>query len=122
MSKGTRAELGTETVNQNGYTMVKTSTGWRLKQHIEAEAKLGRALAVDERVLFADNDRTNFDHDNLIVRVKTVRVNQTYDSRLSSIEHKVMLFVEEAEDRHQALEDVRAVLNDARSTWNFGPL
>jgi predicted Mrr-cat superfamily restriction endonuclease len=120
MSRGKQAELGKETVNANGYTMVKTASGWRLKQHLVAEEKLGRDLKPDERVVFADNDRTNFAHDNIIVRVKQIRVSQTYDRRRSSIEDKVMQFVEESDDRHRALEDVRDILNDARLAHGFG--
>lgn len=122
MGKGKQKKIGTETTNQNGYVMVKTSTGWRMKHHLVAEEKLGRPLEKNERVIFVDNDRTNFDPDNIVVQVKKVRVDQTYDRRRASIEDKVMLFVEEARDRHQALEDVRDILNEARLAHGFGKI
>lgn len=119
MGKGKQASLGTETINQNGYTMVKTSTGWRLKHHIVAEAKLGRPLEKNERVSFGEGGRQDFSHDNIIVTIKQVRVSQTYDKRLQAIEDRVMLFVEEAPDRTDALDAVLDVLNDARLAHGF---
>lgn len=121
MSKGKKAELGSENVSANGYTWVKTSTGWRLKHHLIAEEKIGRKIDTKtDRVTFADGDRTNFKPDNIIVSQKNIRIDQTYDRRRQSIEDKVMLFVEEAQDKTQALDDMRDILNEARLAHNFG--
>jgi hypothetical protein len=122
MSRGKHAAVGQETVNANGYTMVKTAQGWKFKHHLVAEQKLGRPLEKDERVTFKDNNRNNFDPDNILVSRKQIRVNQTYDRRRASIEDKVMQFVEESDDRHRALEDVRDILNDARLNHGFGAI
>jgi hypothetical protein len=121
MSKGKKAELGTENVSANGYTWVKVPTGWRLKHHLIAEERLGRKIDTKtERVTFADGDRTNFAADNILVGKKNIRVDQTYDRRRQAIEDKVMMFVEEATDKTQALDDMRDVLNEARLAHGFG--
>lgn len=122
MGKGQRADIGAETVNQNGYTCVKTSTGWRFKHHILAEQKLGRPLESDERVLFEDGDRKNLSLENIKVVIKQVRVGQTYDKRLDSLRDKMALFVVEASDHNLALEDLRGLLNDLRNVHNLAPL
>lgn len=67
MPRGETSELGSEKVSQNGYTYVKTPTGWRLKHHIIAEETIGRPLRGDERVLFDDHKKDNFDPNNLTV-------------------------------------------------------
>ena len=54
------------------------------------------------------------------VSKKNIRVDQTYDRRRQTIEDKVMLFVEEATDKTQALDDMRDVLNEARLAHGFG--
>jgi cell division protein FtsB len=60
--------IGAETVNQNGYTSVKTKDGWIAKHVLVAEKMLGRKIdAQEEMVRFKDSDRTNFDPDNIIV-------------------------------------------------------
>jgi hypothetical protein len=111
VGKGRRADIGNETVNQNGYTCVKTSTGWRFKHHIIAERLLERPLTETERVIFADGDRRNLSDDNIKVVIKQMRVNQTYDKRLDAIQHRMALFVEEAPDAKEALEDLRCQIN-----------
>jgi hypothetical protein len=110
MGKGKKAEIGAETVNQNGYTCVKTSTGWRFKHHLIAERLLNRPLTISERVIFADGDRKNLSDDNIKVVAKQLRVSQTYDKRLDSIRDRVTLFVEEAPDKAQAVKDLSALV------------
>jgi hypothetical protein len=122
MGKGKAAKIGQETVNQNGYTSVKTSTGWRFKHHLVAEEKLGRELEKDDRVIFVDGDKQNFDPENIQVNKKQIKVNQTYDNRRNSIEDKALLFVEEAPDRDQALQDLRDIVNEVRLTHGFGKI
>jgi len=114
MSKGKRADIGDETVNQNGYTCVKTSTGWRFKHHLVAEVALGRPLEENERVIFVDGDRTNLNCSNLKVVIKQMRVSQTYDKRYDSLRDRMALFVEEAPDTQGALNDIHGLLNDLR--------
>jgi hypothetical protein len=68
--RGSRSEIGTEKIAQNGYHYTKTDSGWRLTHHIVAEQTLGRPLAPDERAVFSDGDRTNLDPENIEVRRK----------------------------------------------------
>ena len=70
MARGNKSEIGAENINTDGYAYVKTETGWRLKHHIIAEAKLDRKLTAMDRVYFKDGDRTNLDPDNLGVARK----------------------------------------------------
>jgi hypothetical protein len=76
--------IGTETINDNGYTYVRTPSGWRPKAHLVAEAKLGRALTPPEMVRFIDGDKTNFDPDNLEVIIRKVKSTATQVARLTA--------------------------------------
>jgi hypothetical protein len=67
MPRGRSAPLGTETVNANGYTQVKTEEGWIGKHNLILEKKLGRKMLPGERAIFKDNDRSNLDPDNIIL-------------------------------------------------------
>lgn len=122
MSKGRRAQLGDENVAANGYHYVKTSTGWRLKHHLEAEKKLGRLLTDSDRVSFADNNRENFDHDNLVVSQKRPASTSGYYRRLTSIEDRMTKFVEDADDKADALQSLKDVLSDIRIAHKFSAL
>lgn len=53
--------------NANGYTYIKRDGKWVPKQYIVAEEKLGRPVADDELVRFADGNRENFDLRNIVV-------------------------------------------------------
>ena len=119
MSKGRQAKIGAENVAANGYAYVKTASGWRLKHHIVAEQKLGRPLEKGERVSFADNDRTNFDPANIIVATKQPKSGSTYGRRLHSVEEKMISFVEDSEDKWQALKDLQDALGDVRRLYGF---
>jgi hypothetical protein len=70
MTRGSRSEVGSTKVAQNGYHYTKTEDRWRLTHHIVAETHLGRPLRANERVVFRDGDRTNLDPLNLEVRRK----------------------------------------------------
>jgi DNA-binding transcriptional MerR regulator len=71
--RGSRAEVGTETVSQNGYRYRKVDDStWRLVHHLLAEEKYGRPIKEYERVVFVDGDRTNLDPSNIEIRRKTV--------------------------------------------------
>lgn len=68
--RGQAAPVGSERVSQNGYTYVKTKDGWVLKHWIIAEEKYSRKVDRDVTVRFADEDRTNFDPDNIVLTPK----------------------------------------------------
>lgn len=60
--------VSTERRFAHGYWMVKVAKGkWRFKHHLVAEEKLGRPLALNERVYFKDRNKENFDPDNIYV-------------------------------------------------------
>jgi hypothetical protein len=76
MPKGKELPVGTEKVYQNGYTYVKTRSGWRLKHYVIWEGKNHRAIdTTAERCFFKDGDRTNFDLENLEVRPMKYGIN-----------------------------------------------
>jgi len=68
MPRGKKREVGSIRIAQNGYRYIQTENGQRLLHHVLAEKKLGRALLPDERVYFADGDRTHVEVDNLDVQ------------------------------------------------------
>lgn len=83
--RGETFALGYERVAQNGYHYIKTPTGWRLKHHIIAEEKYGRAIDTKiETVKFADRNRENFDPDNIIVEPKKGVTREAKKARLQS--------------------------------------
>lgn len=123
MKKRNSTPVGAVTLNANGYSSTKTSTGWRLTHHIIAEESLGRPLDTKvERCIFKDGDRTNLSPDNIAVLPKITRVNQTYDRRRNRLEELIEQFVDEADDKYQATEDLRDLLNDQRLELGFGLL
>jgi hypothetical protein len=70
MPRGTRAKLGDICIAQNGYSYTQTELGRKLTHHLVAEKKLGRPLKGNERVSFADGDKTNFDPKNIMISIK----------------------------------------------------
>lgn len=119
MSKGRKSKVGDENVSANGYTYVKTSTGWRLKHHLIAEERIGRPLTKEDRVSFADNDRTNFSPDNIIVAKKAARKQSDHDRRITRVEEIMTLIVEDAADKWEALKDLEDALGNVRSLYGF---
>jgi len=109
--KGSRAMLGDENVSANGYRYVKTSTGWRLKHHLVAEETLGRPLSPDERVSFKDRNRENFDPKNIIVNVKMGTSNSGLNKRLTTIEERMIAFVEDSPNVVKAIGELYDVLD-----------
>jgi hypothetical protein len=110
MPKGVAAELGAETVAQNGYTWVKTKIGWKYKHVLVAEERLGRPLAPDERVSFKDHDRNNFDPDNILVSTYVKKV-----PALSSL-NKVRKRLDKVEERFmEEVQLIRTALDDLES-------
>lgn len=122
MGKGKRAEVGDENVAVNGYHYVKTSTGWKLKHHIVAADKLGRELTKTDRVSFKDGNRTNFHPDNIIVREAGSPKSTGLSKRLTTIEERMIAYVEDHPDNQQALEDLKNVVSDVRSIYGFSVL
>jgi hypothetical protein len=129
MSKGREAQIGDRNVAANGYTYEKTIKGWRLLHHIIAE-NTRRIKEPDFEldtkkysVRFKDGDRTNFDPDNIVIKEKVNKKSgSAYQRALQSIEDKVFLFVEHAEDKSQALSDLKDMVSDARISHGFSAL
>jgi HNH endonuclease len=96
--RGSRSDVGSTKVAQNGYHYTKTEEKWRLTHHIIAEEKIGRALTPNERVVFVDGDRTNLDPSNLQVKRKIT----------SSLRKKEAQLVARIKELQGQLEDVRA--------------
>ena len=68
MTRGKKSEIGDTRTSPNGYHYTKTATGWELTHRLTAQRRLGRELRFDERVRFADGNRSNYtDPDNLDV-------------------------------------------------------
>jgi len=86
MPRGTPAKPGDVSIAQNGYSYTQTDLGRRLTHHLIAEESLGRPLTGNERVSFADGDRTNFDPTNIVV---TVKHEQSINKRLTKINNKI---------------------------------
>jgi len=85
MPRGCPAKVGDETVAQNGYTWVRTLQGQRYKHHVIAEKKLRRKLDLSvERVIFIDQNRRNFDPDNIDVVLKRKQTPETRRARLEA--------------------------------------
>lgn len=122
MSKGKRAVVGDENVSANGYTYVKTSTGWILKHWLVAEEKLGRPITKSDRVSFKDRDRTNFDPDNIIITEKGSPRNSGMSKRLTTIEERMISYVEDHEDKSVALNDLKDTVSDVRTVFGFSVL
>jgi hypothetical protein len=60
--------VGSETVDKNGYTKVKTRNPktWKFKHRVIWEKAYGK-IPRGHKVIFADGDRLNFDLDNLVL-------------------------------------------------------
>jgi hypothetical protein len=67
MPRGSASDIGTKTVNKNGYEQTKTEDGWVGSHILIMEAFLGRKLNASERVRFLDGDRSNLTLENLEV-------------------------------------------------------
>lgn len=65
--RGKRSKIGDTRWSKNGYHYTRTENKWELTHRLLAIVKMGRELRDDERVKFADGDRTNLDSDNIVV-------------------------------------------------------
>lgn len=81
-------------VAPNGYYYVKWDNKRRLLHHLIAEETLGRELEKDERVYFADKDRTNFDPSNIEVR----KASKTKANRIEILREKIRMYQEELDE------------------------
>lgn len=98
MPRGRAAEVGTETVNANGYTQVKTEDrGWVGKHTLILEEKLGRKLRPGERAYFRDGDKSNLHPDN-IVHSET-RSKKSIKARIAKLQAEI-------EDRQALISDL----------------
>ena len=103
------AAPGTES-KSNDYIVVKQPDGsWRYKHHLIAEIKLGRPLADDERVVFIDKNRRNFDPQNIDIRWKapTKEYRRRAHLRRRIVETKAKL-----EELERQLGDLDATMED----------
>lgn len=123
MSKGKHAELGTETVNANGYTWVKCVGEWRLKHHLVAEKRDGKSYPAKEfRISFANGNISDFTPSNIVVAPKRTAAKSTYYKRLHRVEEMMSLFVENSDDVGEALKDLKDALSNVRSSHGFAVL
>lgn len=96
MPKGVLAKDGDVRLAPNHYHYTKVDGAWRLTHHLTAEKKLGRPLEDNERVTFADGDRTNYlDPDNIIVSIKGTR---SYKSRAARLRARIAELQAELDD------------------------
>lgn len=65
MPRGQPSEIGSKTINQNGYEQTKTEDGWIGSHILIMEEHLKRKLTKFERVKFIDGDRKNLTLENL---------------------------------------------------------
>lgn len=72
---------GSTRVSKNGYHYTRTAEGWQLTHRLIMEEHIGRKLAVNERVIFVDTDRTNLSLDNLELQVTRTRVDRIRELR-----------------------------------------
>lgn len=98
MTRGRAAQPGDTNVSANGYHYTRTDVAWRLTHHLVAEEKLGRALRSDERVTFADGDRTNLHRDNIVVRAKGSTSTKTKRARIEARIAELQAQLEELDD------------------------
>ena len=78
MARGRKSKVGDIRWSKNGYHYTRTETGWELTHRLVAARKLGRSLTPEERIRFADGNRTNLDPDNI----------EVYEVRQQSIERR----------------------------------
>lgn len=104
MPRGQRAKPGDVSIAQNGYSYTYTELGRRLTHHIIAEQKLGRPLQGNERVSFADGDKTNFDPSNITVTIKRAA---SINSRLAKVNQKIFELEQERSELLKIQRDLK---------------
>lgn len=106
MPRGQASPIGTETINANGYTQVKTEEGWIGKHTVILEEKLGRKLRPGEKARFLDNDRSNLHPDNIVLVEHT---------GTKSIKAKIAKYRSEIEDREAMIKILEEQLEEQGS-------
>lgn len=101
MPRGKESPIGTEMVNQLGYTQVKTERGWVGKHTLVLEKKLGRQLVSGERATFKDKDKTNFKPDNIQLATS---------GNAKTIEARIARYEAEIKDREEWIADLKSQL------------
>jgi len=92
MPRGKPSPIGTETINANGYTQVKTENGWVGKHVLILEKKLGRKLLPGERAVFEDGSHRNLHPDNIVL---------AESHKKKSIQARIAKYRKEIEDRQE---------------------
>jgi len=96
LPRGQIAKPGDTNVSANGYHYTKVEGKWRLTHHIIAEEKLGRPLGTDERVVFADGNRSNREPSNIQVLKRTS--GKSPAARLAILDSKIAELEAQRED------------------------
>lgn len=99
--RGKSASIGATKVSPNGYHYTKTERKWELTHRLIAERKLGRPLSDNEYARFKDNDRTNLNPDNIIVK----------EYRQRSVNHKINNLEARIEELQAKLESLRSSMS-----------
>ena len=108
--------VGTERRFAHGYWMIKVAKGkWRFKHHIVIEEKLGRPLALHERVYFKDKNRENFDSDNIYVT--EVGGERNVNRSRKTLEAQEKLLVWRINESNEALAKVQKQLSALNATY-----
>lgn len=87
MPRGQASPVGTETVNANGYTQVKTENGWIGKHTVILEERLGRKLRPGESARFKDNNRSNLDPENIYLAEHTT--SRSIKAKIAKLEAEI---------------------------------
>ncbi len=82
VTKGKRPIEGERRIAPNGYHYIYTGGKSRLYHHVVIEKHLGRSLKKEEMVRFKDNNKENFDPNNLQVVIKGTKSVATRMARL----------------------------------------
>jgi len=88
-------------VNANGYTQVRTESGWIAKHTMILEKKLGRKLRPGERATFKDGNRANLDPENIVL---------TEGHKKESIKARIARYEKEIQDRQEWIAELKREL------------
>jgi hypothetical protein len=106
MPRGTASEIGSKTVNRNGYEQVKTEDGWVGTHVLMMESTLGRKLKGSERVRFIDGDRSNLVIGNL----------EIYYLKSGSTRRKLAAVKDRIRELQAERDYLEAILDDIETT------
>lgn len=117
MVKGIIRPEGSTCLNGKGYTSIKVATEeggsfWKLLHHVVWEKKVGRPKEPNEILYFVDGDITNFDPDNIAVKVKGE--NSLVRRKAQLIKQKLKI-EEELETINKRIESERTIKSSLKS-------